>query len=227
MKIKKIWIFIGLVILIFILNRMFGWSSYLGRTDNLSFLMDMIEDNLAEAILIYMVITILGSVLLALPGVTFAILAGLLFGPFLGTAVCVAAATIGAVLAFLAGRFFLRDSIRPVAVRNKYLKKWLFDEAGKNQLFVLMITRLVPLFPYNLQNFAYGVTDIRWTTYTAGSFIFMIPGTAMYTVGTAGLADSGNRVPYLTAAFIIAAAVIFAGFFLKKKYIGEEKDEGQ
>lgn len=227
MKQKKIWIFLGLVILIYILNRIFGWSSYLRRTDNLSFLMEMIEKNLAKAILIYMIITITGSVLLALPGVTFAILAGLLFGPFLGTAVCVIAATMGAVLAFLAGRFFLRDSIRPVAVKNKYLKKWLFDETGRNQLFVLMITRLVPLFPYNLQNFAYGVTDIGGITYTVGSFLFMIPGTAMYTIGTAGIADSRNRFPYLSAAFVIAVAVILGGLFLKKKYMGEENDKGQ
>ena len=41
-----------------------------------------------------------------------------------------------------------------------------------------MITRLVPLFPYNLQNFAYGVTDMPLKTYAAGSFLFMLPGTA-------------------------------------------------
>lgn len=52
-----------------------------------------------------------------------------------------------------------------------------------------MITRLVPLFPYNLQNFAYGVTDMPLKTYAVGTFLFMLPGTAMYTFGTAGLAD--------------------------------------
>lgn len=227
MKQKRLWIFIVLVIVICILNRQFGWSSYLGKTDHLEFLSRMIEDNLAKAIFVYMAVTIIGSVVLALPGVTFAILAGLLFGPVLGTVLCVVSATIGAVLAFFAGRFFLRDSIRPAAVKNKYLKKWLFDESGKNQFFILMITRLVPLFPYNLQNFAYGVTDIGWVTYTVGTFLFMIPGTAMYTIGTAGIADKENRVLYIVTALVIAAAVIAAGFFLKKKYMGEEKHEGE
>ena len=46
-----------------------------------------------------------------------------------------------------------------------------------------MITRLVPLFPYNLQNFAYGVTDMPLKTYAVGTFLFMLPGTAMYTFG--------------------------------------------
>lgn len=227
MKNKKLWIFIGLVAVILVLNHIFGWSSYLGDTDNLAFLKNMIQDNLPGAIAIYMAVTIIGSVVLALPGVTFAILAGLIFGPVLGTVLCTVSATAGAVLAFLAGRFFLRDSIRPVAMKNKYLKKWLFDESGKNQLFVLMITRLVPLFPYNLQNFAYGVTDISFVTYTVGSFVFMIPGTAMYTIGTAGLADAENRMLYIGVALAIAVVVVFAGIILKKKYIQEEPDESE
>lgn len=213
--------------MILVLNHIFGWSSYLGDTDNLAFLKKMIQDNLPGAIAIYMAVTIIGSVVLALPGVTFAILAGLIFGPVLGTVLCTVSATAGAVLAFLAGRFFLRDSIRPAAMKNKYLKKWLFDESGKNQLFVLMITRLVPLFPYNLQNFAYGVTDISFVTYTVGSFVFMIPGTAMYTVGTAGLADAENRMLYIGVALAIAVVVVFAGIILKKKYIQEEPDESE
>ena len=148
MKNKKFWIFIALIILVVFLNHMFGWSEYLGNTENLTFLETLIEENLAAAIAVYLAVTVIGSVVLALPGVTFAIVAGLLFGPLLGTVLCTVAATLGASLAFLAGRFFLKDSIRPTAMKNKYLKKWLFDESGKNQLFVLMITRLVPLFPF-------------------------------------------------------------------------------
>lgn len=227
MKNKKLWIFVGLVVLVLILNHIFGWSSYLGDTDNLAFLETMIQDNLAGAIAIYMAVTVIGSVALALPGVTFAILAGLLFGPALGTVLCALSATAGAVLAFLAGRFFLRDSIRPAAMKNRYLKKWLFDESGKNQLFILMITRLVPVFPYNLQNFAYGVTDISFATYTVGSFVFMIPGTAMYTIGTAGLADAENRLLYIGIAVAIAVVVILVGMVLKKKYIQEKTDESE
>ena len=150
----KVWIFTGLVLLVLILNRIFGWSDYLGDPENLGFLENLVQENLAAAILIYLAVTVVGGVVLALPGVTFAILAGLLFGPVLGTILCSVAATIGAALAFVIGRFFLKDSVRPAAMKNKYLRKWLFDQTGQNQLFVLMLTRLVPLFPYNLQNFA-------------------------------------------------------------------------
>lgn len=224
LKNRKLWIFLGIIIAVLVLNHIFGWSSYISDMDNLAFLNQMVQDNLFFAILIYTVITIVACVVLALPGVTFAILAGLLFGPWLGTIVCSVATTIGAAIAFIVGRYFLRDSIRPMVIKNKYLKKWLFDDSGKNQLFVLMLTRLVPIFPYNLQNFAYGITDIKFSTYTIGSLLFMLPGTAMYTVGTAGLADKENRVLYMGIAVLLAVIVMGVGIFLKKKYIGEEKD---
>lgn len=146
MKNKKLWIFIGIVIAVLILNYVFGWSEYLADKNNLNFLKDMVEDNLILASVVYTVLTIVGCVVLALPGITFAIVAGLIFGPVLGTILCSVATTLGAMLAFVAGRFFLKDTVKPMAMKNKYLKKWLFDESGQNELFILMITRLVPVF---------------------------------------------------------------------------------
>lgn len=227
MKNKKLWIFIGIIVLMLICNHIFGWSSYLGNADNLKFLENLVKENMALAIAVYMVLTIVSCVILALPGVTFAIIAGLVFGPVLGTICCSLATTLGAMAAFIVGRFFLQDSIKPMAMKNKYLKKWLFDETGNNEIFILMITRLVPLFPYNLQNFAYGVTDIRFSTYSICSLIFMLPGTAMYTVGTAGLADKENRVLYIGIAIVLAVIVLGLGAFLKKHYVQEEKSEGK
>lgn len=212
MKNKKIWIFAGIILVILGLNHIFGWSSYISNMNNLFFLKRAVRDNLPYAVAIYTILTIAGCAFLALPGVTFAILAGLLFGPILGTICCSVATTMGAVLAFAAGRFFLKDSIRPMVIKNRYLNKWLFDTAGKNQLFILIITRLVPVFPYNLQNFAYGITDIKFSTYMIGSLVFMLPGTAMYTVGTAGLADRENRLLYMGIAAALAITVMGMGF---------------
>lgn len=219
----KLIIFVVIIITILVLNHIFGWSEYIGNINNLKKLDEMVENNLPVALALYMGLTIVGCVALALPGITFAIAAGLLFGPLLGTIACSVATTIGAMLAFIAGRFFLKDSIKPAAMKNKYLKKWLFDESGNNEIFILMITRLVPLFPYNLQNFAYGVTDIKFVTYSVCSLLFMLPGTAMYTVGTAGLADKENRILYIGIAIVLAIVVIVMGAFLKKKYVQPEE----
>ena len=114
-----------------------------------------------------------------------------------------------------------------MVAKNRILKKWLFDDTGCNELFVLMITRLVPVFPFNLQNFAYGITDIRFSTYAIGSLIFMLPGTAMYTVGTAGLADKENRLFYIGIAVVLAVVVTIIGMILKKRYLKDDLEENK
>lgn len=221
----KIIIFIIIVVLVLIGNHHFGWSAYLSDADHLSFLMEMVETHKVMAFWIYVGVTIIGCVVLALPGVTFAIIAGMMFGPWIGTLACLIATTIGAMAAFIAGRFFLKDAIKPMLEKNKLLKKLLFSNNEKNDFIILMITRLVPVFPYNLQNFAYGITDISFTKYSVLTFVFMLPGVALYTIGAAGLtADSGKGI-YFAVAAILAVIVTVAGIFIKKKYLGDEEHE--
>lgn len=215
----KVFIFCALGLAVFLLNRCYGWSEYWGNVDNFLFIRTMARRNLPAAVGLYVAVTVVGSVVLALPGVTFAVFAGILFGPLLGTLCCTVAATAGAAAAFLLGRYFLRDAVRPKVMKNPRLKRLLFDETGKNQMLLLMITRLVPLFPYNLQNFAYGITDMKFFPYTAGSFVFMSLGTAMYTFGAAGLFDGRRRAFYLTVAGALAAALTILGVYLKKRFL--------
>ena len=187
----KLIIFVAIIMAILVLNHIFGWSKYIGNINNLKMLDDMVDNNLPVALAIYAGLTIVGCVVLALPGITFAIAAGLLFGPVLGTIVCSVATTIGAMLAFIAGRFFLKDSIKPAAMKNKYLK------------------------------------NIKFMTYSVCSLLFMLPGTAMYTVGTAGLADKENRILYIGIAVVLAALVLAMGAFLKKRYVQPEESENE
>lgn len=222
MKKIKLIVFILLVAVILILDHRFGWSGYLGNLDNLTFLKEMVQQNLWQAMLIYLVVTVVGCVVLALPGATFALFAGILFGPWLGILNCLVATTLGASAAFLTGRFFLKDSIKPIAQKNRYLKKLLFDSNPKSELVVLMITRLVPLFPYNLQNFAYGITDISFWKYTIYTFVFMFPGVSFFTIGAAGLMATKGRVWYFVAAGVLCLLVMGAGYLLKKRYLSEE-----
>lgn len=222
----RLLLFIGIVIVISLLNARFGWSKHFSDIRNLDFLKERVRENLFYAALLYIVITVAASVLLAVPGISFAIVAGVLFGPWMGTLLCAAAATLGALLSFIAGRFFLKDSIKPIAQKNSYLKKWLFSETQNNDLFILMITRLIPIFPYNLQNFAYGTTDMKMSKYALGTFVFIIPGTAMYTIGAAGFADRGRRAAYIGIALLIALVLTLIVYFLKKKYLGKGEEIG-
>lgn len=221
----KIIVFIVIILAVLIGNHHFGWSAYLSDADHLNFLMDMVKSHKMLAFWIYVGVTIVGCVVLALPGVTFAILAGMLFGPWLGILACLIATTIGAMLAFLAGRFFLKDAVKPMLEKNKTLKKLLFSDNAKNDFIVLMITRMVPIFPYNLQNFAYGVTDISFLRYSVLTFVFMLPGVSFYTIGAAGLTAESGKWIYFTVAIVLALLVTVAGLVIRKKYLGEEENE--
>ncbi|WP_455052686.1 TVP38/TMEM64 family protein [Mogibacterium sp.] len=225
MKSKKLWGFIIAITFIIVISRILGISSWILSGEAMNMLKGLVEEHLILAILIYILVTVISCVFLALPGITFAIAAGVLFGPILGTISCSISATLGAMLAFLAGRYFLKDSIKPSIEKNKYIKKWLFDESGKNEIFILMVTRLIPVFPYNLQNFAYGITDISFAKYSIWSFVFMLPGTAIYTVGFASVNDRKNMWLYLLFAACMATIVIGVSAILKRIYISD--DEGK
>ena len=223
-KNAKLLIFCAVIVLILVLNHKFGWSKYLSDSENLAFLSDMIKEHFVLAALIYIGITVVACVALALPGVTFAILAGILFGPWWGTLFCLIATTAGAIIAFIIGRFFLQDSIKPMVEKNKTLKRLLFDDVGKSDIVLLAITRLVPIFPYNIQNFAYGITDMSLSHYSLYTFLFMIPGGALYTIGTAGFTSDGNKLLYFGIAGILLILVFFLGWFIRKKYLGDAEE---
>ena len=127
--------------------------------------------------------------------------------------------------AFVVGRFFLRDSLKPLAEKNPYLKKLLFEQNSNSETVVLMITRLVPLFPYNLQNFAYGITDIHFWKYTICTFVFMLPGVSFFTIGAAGITATEGRVWYFVAAGVLFVLVMLLGIAVKRHYLG--KDAGK
>lgn len=215
----KPWIFLGCLVVLLIVGFASGAVDALADIAHWDAFQTLVQENLPLALLLYFACTVVGCAVLAVPGVVFAIAAGMLFGPVLGTAACVLSATVGAVGAFVAGRYFLRDSIKPKIVAHPLLKKWLFDEAGTNVAVLLAVTRLVPLFPFNLQNFAYGITDISLGAYTGLSFLFMIPGTAMYAVAAAGAVDEGNRLALFAVAALIALAVFALGLALRKRYV--------
>lgn len=206
---------------VLLLNRRYGWSDFLSGPDALEALQKAVHEDILSASLIYVAATTVGCVLLALPGATFAVVAGFLFGPVLGSFLCLVAATLGAVLAFLIGRYFLGDAVRPWAERNRYLNRILFEDAERSGIVLLMVTRLVPFFPYNLQNFAYGITGIGLWPYTLYTFLFMAPGVTFFTLGAAGLGDTENRTLYLILAGALAALVTAAGFRLRRRYVRE------
>ena len=121
---------------------------------------------------------------LLLPGGPITLAAGALFGPLLGTIYSLVGATGGATLAFILARYAAGDWVeRKTEGKMARLKSGVENEGWRFVAFV----RLVPLFPFNLLNYALGLTKIPLRTYVITSFICMLPGAAGYAyLGYAG-----------------------------------------
>jgi uncharacterized membrane protein YdjX (TVP38/TMEM64 family) len=104
--------------------------------------------------------------------------AGVVFGVVLGSIYVFIGATLGAIAAFLIGRYLLRDWIGKKIESNE--KFAAIDKAVAEDGFkIVLLTRLSPIFPFNLLNYAFGVTGVTFKDYTLGS-VGMIPATVMY-----------------------------------------------
>ena len=216
MKNKKLWIFLFLVA-IFLLALFFLPVKEIFQGNILQFLQEKSKENFLFSALLYVVLCALAGAFLALPGITYALIAGTVFHAFWGTVLCALSASISAGISFLMGRYFLHDAIKPKLEKNPYIKKYFFSGEKRNLLFLLFLTRTIPVFPFNLQNYAYGITDIPFSLYFIASFLFMIPGTAMYTVAFAGFTEKKNPMLYFGISLGILALLLLASFLFKKK----------
>lgn len=223
MRNAKLWAFVGVAIALFALNMAFGWSDALSGADAMATMRALLEENVLVAGLVYMLVSTVACVVLMMPGFVFALVAGALFGPVWGTLLCWAAVTAGALAAFVAGRFFLKDAVKPLLAKSPALNRLLFEGAHKSDLYLLAVTRLVPVFPYNLQNFAYGITDVSFGHYALYSAAFLFPGTAAYTVAAAGLVDEAQRLVCFAVAAVLLAVTLVAARSLKGCVQGRER----
>jgi len=113
-----------------------------------------------------------------LPGSILTLGAGVVFDVFLGSVYVFIGATIGAIAAFLVGRYLARNWVAKKISGNK--KFAAVDNAvGREGLKIVLLTRLSPVFPFNLLNYAYGVTGVSLKDYILGT-IGILPGTMMY-----------------------------------------------
>jgi len=131
------------------------------------------------------------------PGSILTLGAGFLFGVVRGTIVVSIGSVLGATAAFLIGRTLLRGPIEKRIAA--YPRFQAIDRAvGKQGFKIVLLTRLSPIFPFNLLNYAFGLTKVPLWQYLLASWIGMLPGTIMYVyVGSAlkSLADVAAGAP--------------------------------
>ena len=215
---------IGLALVaVLVVARLTGLSEYISL-ESLDRLRDWIGGFGVAAPLVFISIYALATVAF-LPGTPLTLLAGLVFGPVLGTLWAVIGATIGATLAFLVGRYAARGLVEGWAAKDERVRK--LDEGVEKQGWrMLLITRLVPLFPFNLQNYAYGITKIGLGTYVVLTAVCIIPGAAVYTFAGGSLA-SAQQNPTRTFIYLGVAAVFFVAVslipgWIRRRNQGEE-----
>jgi uncharacterized membrane protein YdjX (TVP38/TMEM64 family) len=157
------------------LRELLQWISGLGSTAPLVF------------IPLYIV-----ACVLFIPGSVLTLSAGLLFGVVRGSMYVSVAATLGATLAFLIGRYVARQWV--AARLAKYPKFKAVDEAVAREGWkIVALTRLSPVFPFNLLNYAFGLTNVGVRDYVVASWAGTLPGTILY-VYLGSLAGDLTRV---------------------------------
>lgn len=131
----------------------------------------------AVGVLVYMLVYILATILL-IPGSLLTLGGGAIYGVFWGSVYVFTAATLGATLAFLIGRYLARGWVdRQIAGNAKF--KAVEAAVAREGFKIVLLTRLSPIFPFNLLNYAFGVTQVSLKDYILGA-IGMLPGTVLY-----------------------------------------------
>jgi uncharacterized membrane protein YdjX (TVP38/TMEM64 family) len=154
-------------------------------------------------ILIYALATIL-----LLPGSLITIAGGVVYGPLLGTLLSLMGATLGASGAFILARY---SSLSWVEQRMGEKMRQLIKGIDKEGWRFVAWVRLVPLFPFVLVNYALGLTRIPLLSYTITSFIFMLPGTTVYTlIGHAGGTALSEQAVAEQMRWLLIALAAFA-----------------
>ncbi len=166
-------------------------------------LRELIQGYGALAPFIYMLVYTVTPALF-LPGLPITIVGGILFGPFWGVVYTITSATAGACLAFLVSRYIARDWV------DKKLRspRWrrLDEGVEKHGWKIVAFTRLIPLFPFNLLNYAFGLTKIKFFHYAVTTFICMLPACIAFIVFSSSLLDllKGKISP----AFVIGLGLV-------------------
>lgn len=176
LKLALVALFAGVVVAFFALggHRYLSLDAIKANRDALlAFTQQHFAASLAIAFVVYVAVTAF-----SLPGgLVMSLTVGFLFGRWVGTALVVAAATIGATLVFAAARYVFADAARK---RLGALGERINAGFTENAFSYLLFLRLVPLFPFFLVNLAPAFTSIPLPTYVLATFVGIVPGTFVF-----------------------------------------------
>jgi len=174
---------------------------------------------------VYILIYTLAPVLF-LPGLPITIAGGILFGPFWGVVYTITGATLGASLAFLTARYLARDWVASKLTGPKWAR--LDREVERHGWKVVAFTRLIPAFPFNLLNYAFGLTRVPFPHYVLATFFCMLPACIAFIVFSSSLLEliRGKLSPTaLLGIALIFLVSLLPVFYRRVKARGEHRAE--
>jgi uncharacterized membrane protein YdjX (TVP38/TMEM64 family) len=184
------------------LYRYFSWEYVRDHFDGLK---AQVERNLLTALLLFFFVYIAAATLsLPVAGIL-SLLAGALFGTWVGVPLVSLASTLGATLAFLSSRYVLRDW-----VRHRFGARLSGLNAGveKDGAFYLFALRLVPVFPFFLINLGMALTPMRTGRFAWVSMLGMLPATVVYVNVGRALGEIKKPGDILSPGVLISLALL-------------------
>ncbi|MDD2902418.1 MAG: TVP38/TMEM64 family protein [Syntrophales bacterium] len=153
---------------------------------------------------------------LFLPGLPITLAGGVLFGPVWGVVYVAFGATAGATVAFLVARYLARDWVAGKLQGTRLAT--LDDKVAREGWEIVAFTRLVPIFPFFLINYAFGLTRISLTPYVLATFFGMLPLTVAYVYFSANVLDlfQGKFSKELFIGVLLLCLVSLIPFIYKK-----------
>lgn len=182
---------------------------------HLHLLQDTLRHQGAWGYLVYAALFIIATLCL-IPGSLLVIAGGMLFGPLTGSLLSFAAATLASSLSFLIARWLGRDLLQRY-VGHTTVFQAIERGIARSGCDFLILTRLVPLFPYNIQNYAYGLTAIRFWPFTLISAVTTLPGLVIYSVMASELAREGVTLAF-ALKLSLAGGLLFALVQIGKRF---------
>jgi uncharacterized membrane protein YdjX (TVP38/TMEM64 family) len=166
--------------------------------------------------IVYMLIYTVAPVFF-LPGLPITIVGGILFGPVWGVVYTIASATAGACVAFLVSRYLAREWVE----RQLKSPRWrrLDEGVDRHGWKVVAFTRLIPIFPFNLLNYAFGLTKIGFRSYAVTTFFCMLPACIAFIVFSSSLIDLIRGRISLTFVIGLVLVILVSVFpFFYRRY---------
>ncbi|HEY4467605.1 MAG TPA: TVP38/TMEM64 family protein [Klebsiella sp.] len=190
-------------------------SGFARLVTNFHHLREIIRQSGTFGYTLYILLFIVATLFL-IPGSLLVIAGGVIFGPLSGTLLSLLAATLASSLSFLFARWLGRELLL------KYVGQTAIFQAIEKGIArygsdFLILTRLIPLFPYNIQNYAYGLTAIPFWSFTFISAITTLPGIFIYTLMASELICDGIT-PLFVLELTLAGLALFALIQIAKRY---------